>query len=337
MKFYLLFFVSLLITSLYAHERFGIEGFGVPFHEGMSNFAWYHPNWAKRDPQWALAYNQYTKYIIENCDYQQEPRIPKIIHQIWVGSPLPDTYIPFIESWKKHHPGWQYILWTDQMIEELNLVNKDQYNATSNFGQKSDIARYEILYRFGGLYVDIDFECLRSFDIFHHCCDYYTGVAYAGRFSTFNGLIGCAPGNPIIKGCIDTLDITVHHEGTPEHNILFTSGPFHQARNFIAHAQESGRAVAFPVNYFYPWPFSRKEDSAVLDKWYHPETFAIHYWHANWREHKQDSLIAREDVDKAFSDICISLPYAAQYFYNWFSSIWHGFMQLLPSCNKNQL
>jgi mannosyltransferase OCH1-like enzyme len=261
--------------------------FGVPFHNGMSNFEWYRPYWTEKNSEWRLAHTLYTTYIIDQCEYSDVPRIPKVIHQIWIGSPLPDRYIPLIESWKYHHPDWVHILWTDADIEALDLVNKAQYEASTNYGQKADIARYEILYRFGGVYVDIDFECLRPFDIFHHCCDYYTGVAYSGRFCVFNGLIGAAAKNPIIKGCIDTLDISVHYEGSSEHNILFTTGPFHQARNFIAHAHEAGRVVAFPVNYFYPWPFSKKEDTRNLEKWYRPETFAIHYWHAGWRQEEQ--------------------------------------------------
>jgi mannosyltransferase OCH1-like enzyme len=263
------------------------EGFGVPFSQGMSNFEWYRDSWTKTQPGWALAADLYTNYIINDLQYSDTPRIPKIIHQIWIGSPLPEKYLSLIASWQKYHPDWTYILWNDAMIEELDLVNKDQYEKSKNWGQKADIARYEILYRFGGLYVDIDFECFRSFDIFHHICDYYTGVGYAGRFSTFNGLIGSAAGNPILKECIDTLDIDAYYEGTPEHNILFTSGPFHQTRCFVSKAHEAGRAVAFPVNYFYPWPFSKKEEREYPSKWFRPETFAIHYWHASWREEKK--------------------------------------------------
>jgi inositol phosphorylceramide mannosyltransferase catalytic subunit len=303
---YLLLSVCAFIVHVHAYEQCGITGFGVPFHEGMSNFEWYRPYWTQSDAAWKLAYNLYTDYIVNDCVYQAVPRIPKIIHQIWVGSPLPDKYLPLIASWQKYHPDWAYILWTDDDIAGLNLINSDQYEASTNYGQKADIARYEILYRFGGLYVDIDFECLRSFDIFNHCCDYYTGVAYAGRLCTFNGLIGAAAGHPIVKGCIDTLDITTHYEGSPEHNILFTTGPFHQARNFVAHAQdaESGRAVAFPVNYFYPWPFSKKEDTHALNKWYHPETFAIHYWHAGWR---QDKGTAAHTVTAHLTPLCESV------------------------------
>lgn len=276
----------LLLTSVsYSDSRIP-EGFGVPFSQGMSNFEWYRDKWTHTEPGWALAAELYTQYIIKDLQYSETPRIPKIIHQIWIGSPLPDKYLPLIASWQEHHPDWEYILWDDAMIEAFGLVNKEQYDRSTNWGQKADIARYEILYRLGGVYVDIDFECLRPFDIFHHVCDYYTGAAYSGRFSTFNGLIGAAPENPIVKECIDSLNIDAYYEGTPEHNILFSTGPFHQTRCYMSKAREAGRAVAFPVNYFYPWPFSKKNDNEYLSRWFKPETFAIHYWHAGWREEK---------------------------------------------------
>lgn len=330
----LLMVMSLSMLCNAYHE----PGFGVSFHEGMSNFEWYRALWTKTDPGWKLAYDLYTHYIITDLQYQKDPRIPKIIHQIWIGSQLPEKYIPLILSWQKHHPDWVYILWTDDDIAQLNLVNQDQYDASTNYGQKADIARYEILYRFGGVYIDIDFECLRPLDVFHHCCDYYTGIGYAGRFSTFNGLIGAAPENVIIKACIDTLDINAYYEGSEEHNILFTSGPFHQARCFLAHAHEAGRAVAFPVNYFYPWPFSKKEDVKNIEKWFKSETYAVHYWHCGWRESGQSKLWSLDECKHlcGISRHClsyISLPYFIPCL---LASVLHAW-QTIVNCFKNNI
>lgn len=331
-----------LTSIIYAMEQLP-TGFGVSFSEGMGNFSWYRDSWTKTEPGWKLAADLYTEFIMNDLQYSETSRIPKIIHQIWVGSPLPDKYLPLIASWQQFHPDWEYILWDDAMIAAFGLVNQDQYDATTNYGQKADIARYEILYRFGGLYVDIDFECLRAFDIFHHVCDYYTGAAYSGRFSTFNGLIGSTPGNPIVKECIDTLDITAYYEGTKEHNILFTSGPFHQTRCFVAKAHEAGRAVAFPVDYFYPWPFSQKEDNEDIARWFKPETFAVHYWHAGWREQKPATKCWHESLFSCsfFSEYGYCWPYFMYDLNVFFASLWESCLanfgsSCSSSCRRNQ-
>ena len=81
--------------------------------------------------------------------------IPKIIHQIWLGpNKQPDIWM---NSWKNNYinkyPEWTYKLWTEQEIDELNLINKKQYENEKFYNGKSDIARYEILYRFGGVFM----------------------------------------------------------------------------------------------------------------------------------------------------------------------------------------
>ncbi len=258
------------------------KGFGVNFDAAMSNYAQHQKNWAINDPARTLVKELYEKHVIEDLDYQEQPCIPKTIHQIWLGSPLPEKCREYQQTWLKHHPDWEYILWTEKEIKEFGLQNKEMYDASKNYAQKADIARYEILYRLGGLYVDTDFVCLYPFDVFHHCFDFYTGIGYSRKFETYNGLIGSAPGNSILKECIETLNIYHKYHKDPLSNILYTTGPIHLARCFVKKAEFAGRAVAFPVNYFYPWPNSERKNPNNLEKWYRPETFALHYWHASW-------------------------------------------------------
>ena len=42
------------------------------------------------------------------------------------------------------------------------MVNRAAFDSAESFAMKSDILRYELLLRYGGLYCDLDFECLRS-------------------------------------------------------------------------------------------------------------------------------------------------------------------------------
>ena len=47
----------------------------------------------------------YNAYIAKFC-MQQPGRIPKIIHQIWLGSPLPERYKQWQRTWTDNHPDW---------------------------------------------------------------------------------------------------------------------------------------------------------------------------------------------------------------------------------------
>lgn len=87
--------------------------------------------------------------------------IPKIIHQIWIGdqSKRPTN---FMKTWQKNHPDWSYKIWTEKEIEDLNLINKEKFDIHPTLPGKSDIARYEILLRYGGFYIDADSISIRK-------------------------------------------------------------------------------------------------------------------------------------------------------------------------------
>lgn len=115
--------------------------------------------------------------------------IPKTLHFIWLGpSPFPIQSVRKIKLWKKAHPDWELFFWTDSRYSPLpvegmqrRLVTElpfallsEEFYESDNWGEKSDLLRYEILYREGGVYVDHDVECLQPIDPFTHfdffCC-----------------------------------------------------------------------------------------------------------------------------------------------------------------------
>ena len=139
--------------------------------------------------------------------------IPKIIHQIWLGSPKPSTseYMSWFQSWIALHPDWEIKWWHDKDVEEMiqqnEFINVEAYKAAQNYGEKSDILRYELLYKYGGLYVDTDMECVASFDTLHlnDICSFYAGWSNTGTIELNNGIFGAAPNHLILKSMIDAI------------------------------------------------------------------------------------------------------------------------------------
>lgn len=82
------------------------------------------------------------------------PLIPFVVHHVWLGGPLPEALARLRESWlsrhgggdgeKKEKMGWELRLWTDADVAAFDLENRRAYEAAGNFGQKSDILRYEV-------------------------------------------------------------------------------------------------------------------------------------------------------------------------------------------------
>jgi mannosyltransferase OCH1-like enzyme len=231
--------------------------------------------------------NLYEKNRWDKLSPSENPRIPKIIHQIWLGSPLPEKFKAFTQTWAAHHPDWQYKMWTDKDIAELNLENQDAYDKAINYAERSDIARYEILYRFGGLYVDTDCECLQSFGNLHYYYDFYAGLEFPCMALFLrpviipNALIASIPGHPIMRAMIDTI-MTQKIKPELQHDIVAKTGPLLFSDIIMKHAgKNSNKDIIFPASFFYPID-KKIKDKAKIKKTIQPETFAIHHWAGSW-------------------------------------------------------
>ena len=96
--------------------------------------------------------------------------IPKIIHQTWKNENIPyDTFKQeWIDSWINLNPVWEYKLWTDDdilsFIEDKFPWFVNRFNEYPKNIQRVDAFRYFVLYEYGGLYADMDFECFKNID-----------------------------------------------------------------------------------------------------------------------------------------------------------------------------
>lgn len=98
--------------------------------------------------------------------------IVKIVHQTWRTEQVPDDDYPRVwqESWKKWNPDWEYRLWTDEdnerLVRDHYRAYHDGYSRIKHGVVKSDIARALYMHRYGGIYADLDYICLRPMDDF---------------------------------------------------------------------------------------------------------------------------------------------------------------------------
>lgn len=102
--------------------------------------------------------------------------IPKIIHTIWLQGYefLPEKKKVFHHNIKKLHPDLEFIIWDNKMIYSLLKkyskilgLYKDVDKLTGFIHSEviqRNIASFVILKEFGGLYYDVDFDCLSLID-----------------------------------------------------------------------------------------------------------------------------------------------------------------------------
>ena len=93
---------------------------------------------------------------------------PKHIHQTWKDHNIPEKWKKSSEACKRLNPDYKYTLWTDQDLD--NFIAKEYSWFIETFRsypypiQRVDVARYFILHKFGGMYIDLDITCLEPFD-----------------------------------------------------------------------------------------------------------------------------------------------------------------------------
>jgi len=180
--------------------------------------------------------------------------IPKILHQIWIG-PKPMPKLLAMSREIMSGVGWEYRLWGDKEIDDLRMVNSVQYNATKLYPAKADIARIEILERFGGVYLDADSEFIRPFDDLvlrgNFVSAYESEVMRPGLIA--NGFIASVPGHKIIReirkalGNIPIEDIV----GMRPRTVWKVTGP-KLLTKVIMEQDNNSNMMILPSYYLYP-------------------------------------------------------------------------------------
>lgn len=91
--------------------------------------------------------------------------IPKVIHYCWFGKgEKTELHKNCINSWKKYCPNYQIIEWNE---ENYDVAKNEYMRQAYEFGKwayVSDYARIDILYNYGGIFLDTDVELVRSLD-----------------------------------------------------------------------------------------------------------------------------------------------------------------------------
>jgi mannosyltransferase OCH1-like enzyme len=134
--------------------------------------------------------------------------IPKIIHQTWKTLNIPDEWKDAVESCKNQHKDYKHIIWSHEMME--SFVKKeypDFYNVYMAYPydiQRCDAFRYLVLYKYGGIYLDMDVICKKKIDSILEY-DLVLTKSLNVENSYTNSFYMVIPNHPFIKFCIDNL------------------------------------------------------------------------------------------------------------------------------------
>ncbi|XP_060563534.1 uncharacterized protein LOC132722927 [Ruditapes philippinarum] len=183
-------------------------------------------------------------------------KIPQHIHQIFfyeTSSHLPDKLVKAKNSWIQYHPNYTYTLWNKTSIKSLLEREypflRKLYDSYGNWVRRADVARYLVLYHYGGWYVDMDVACRRSVRTLEQEAQELNKTAILRLTEPVgfsNDFIGISERHPFLFSVLTSLHMSNRWFIFPYANTMFSTGPtflWGRVRTLEQEAQELNKTA----------------------------------------------------------------------------------------------
>ena len=164
--------------------------------------------------------------------------IPLNLFQTWHTLDLPPKMKNSVELLKRQNPEFKHHLYDDKMCRDFIEQNYDKdvlysFDKLKPGAYKSDLWRYCVLYKYGGIYLDIKYICVNGFK-FKHLTNkeyYVRDLIHQSNAGIYQALLITLPNNTILYECIQDIVDNVKNNiyGC---NSLIVTGPQLMAKKF---------------------------------------------------------------------------------------------------------
>ncbi len=206
--------------------------------------------------------------------------IPKKIHYCWIGEKsLPESAQRCIASWKKYCPDYQIIEWNEKNYDFQKAPFMKEAYSEKKWGFVPDYARLDIIYHYGGIYLDTDVELVKTLD---GLLGYEGYIGFEDeRYINLGQGFGAERGHPLIKALLDSFE--GRHFKKPDGSLDLLPSPntdsdLLEKQGLIRNGKQQmiGNFIILPSDYLCPKNFYdgiiRKTDN----------TISIHHFDGSW-------------------------------------------------------
>lgn len=206
--------------------------------------------------------------------------IPKIIHYCWFGgNPLTKDALLCIESWKKYCPEYKIVCWDESNYDFHKNLYVEQAYKNKKWAFLSDYVRLDVVYNYGGIYLDTDVELIRSLDnLLENIC--FMGMEQVGTVATGLGF-GAEKNNAFILENMKVYEKEnyVYEDGTFKPPICVKITTQLLERNGLIEensVQKINDITIYPPEYFCPLKMGTNKLRITSN------TYSIHHYSASW-------------------------------------------------------
>jgi mannosyltransferase OCH1-like enzyme len=183
-----------------------------------------------------------------------EQIIPLNLFQTWHTLDLPIYMKNAVNKLKMQNPEFTHYLYDDNMCREFikNNFASDvlyAYDKLKPGAYKADLWRYCVLYIYGGIYLDIKYNCINNFKLINFTDREYwvrDRNIHTGDYGIYQALLICLPNNEILFKSIYKIVENVKNNfyGSVEGGFLMVAGPLLMS-NFFSQKE----ILTFKLNY----------------------------------------------------------------------------------------
>lgn len=155
----------------------------------------------------------YNEFINLNKQFEMKETynsiIPKQVYMCWYTLDLPKKMLENYNYMKQLNPELTFNLYDDEMCRDFikNNFDEDILNAFDKLipgAYKADLWRYCVLYKLGGIYLDIKYICVNNFRLVALTEQEYF-VRDRPEKCVYNALLVTKPNNEIMLKCINQI------------------------------------------------------------------------------------------------------------------------------------
>lgn len=207
--------------------------------------------------------------------------IPKVIHYIWFGHGEKNELIQkCMKTTAEKMDDWTIKEWTEDNYDVGKCDYCKEAYEKKKYAFASDYARFDLLYRYGGIYLDTDVELLKKIPEQMLVCQGFTGVESNNKIAP--GLVFASKaGNSIVKEILDAYekDHFVRPDGTLNMRTVVNrvTEVFEQHGFCVDGTEQDIEGIhIYPAEYFCAFDFVERQFH-ITDK-----TVSIHHYTATW-------------------------------------------------------
>jgi len=205
--------------------------------------------------------------------------IPKTIHYCWFGrNPKPKLAEKCIKSWKKYCPDYEIIEWNEDNYDVTKIPYMKEAYEAKKWGFVPDYARLDIIYQYGGIYLDTDVELIKPIDDLLK----YKGFAgfERGKYVALGLGFGAEAGCQALKSLMDAYQ--EEHFQNSDGTLNLIPAPVRDTDVFAKKGlvlndslQTIDGMTVFPTEYFCPLAGGYEMKKTK-------NTFSVHWYSGSW-------------------------------------------------------